>query len=145
MAAAGESLRLVAEESALPRVMAFVRRSGVAAGLPAVRLDELDVVVEELYLNVVKYAYPAGEWGAVEIRCAAGRDGRLDVEIADAGRAFNPVTRPDPDLSLPLEQWPVGGLGIYLVRRMTSALSYEYVDGWNRLRFSVAAESGASA
>ena len=145
MAASGELLRLVAEEASLPRVMAFVRRRGLEAGLPEGRLDELDVVVEELFLNVAKYAYPAGERGLVEIRCAVDGGGRLEVEIADAGREFNPVLRPDPDLSLPLEKWPVGGLGIYLVRRMTSALSYEYEGGWNRLRFSVAAESGASA
>jgi serine/threonine-protein kinase RsbW len=143
MAAPGELLRLVAEEAALPRVMAFVRRRGLEAGLPDVRLDELDVVVEELFLNIAKYAYPAGERGLVEIRCAVGDDGRLEVELADAGQAFNPVMRPEPDHSLPLENWPVGGLGIYLARRLTSALSYQHDGGWNRLRFSVAAESGA--
>jgi anti-sigma regulatory factor (Ser/Thr protein kinase) len=81
----------------------------------------------------------------VEIRCRENGTGTLEVEIADAGREFNPVSRPDPDLSLPLEKWPVGGLGIYLVRRLTSVLSYEYAGGWNRLRFAVAADSRTGA
>jgi serine/threonine-protein kinase RsbW len=139
MGTSGKLLRLVAEEPALPRVMAFLRRGGLEAGLPDKRLDELDLVVEELFLNVARYAYPAGERGVVELRYTVPDDGGLEVEIADAGRAFNPVTRAEPDVSLPLEKWPMGGLGLYLVRRMASSLSYGYEGGWNRLRFSFVA------
>jgi anti-sigma regulatory factor (Ser/Thr protein kinase) len=125
----------MADEAGLPRAMAFVRGGGEAAGLPGVRLGELDLVVEELFVNVARYAGA----GTVELRYTVPEAGVLEVEMADDGRVFDPFTRPDPDLDLPLETRPVGGLGIFLVRRLTQSLRYSRDDGWNRILFRVAA------
>ena len=127
-----ELLRLAAEEGLLAQATAFLRTGGAAAGLPEGRLGELDLVVEELFVNVARYSGAA----AVEVRCTPGA-GVLEAEIADNGRPFDPLTRAEPDLDIPLEKRQAGGLGIFLVRRMTRAISYERDAGWNRVRFTI--------
>ena len=133
-----EVLRIEADEAALPQAMTFVRGGGLAAGLAAERQGELELVVEELFLNVARYAGAE----SVELRYAVPEAGVVEVEMADDGRAFDPLTRPDPDLNLPLETRPVGGLGIFLVRRLTRSLRYSRDGGWNRVVFRVEAGGG---
>jgi serine/threonine-protein kinase RsbW len=128
-------LRMEADEAGLPRAMAFVRGGGEAAGLTGERLGELDLVVEELFVNVARYAGA----GTVELRYTVPEAGVVEVELADDGRAFDPLARAEPDLELPLEARPVGGLGIFLVRRLTQSLRYSRDGGWNRILFRVAA------
>jgi anti-sigma regulatory factor (Ser/Thr protein kinase) len=127
-------LRIEADEAGLPRAMAFVRGGGEEAGLPVERLGELDLVVEELFVNVARYAGA----GTVELRYTVPEAGVVEVELADDGRAFDPLARAEPDLELPLEARPVGGLGIFLVRRLTQSLRYCRDGGWNRILFRVA-------
>ncbi len=127
-----ELLRLAAEEGGLARATAFLRTGGAAAGLAEGRLGELDLVLEELFVNVARYSGA----GAVEIRYTVG-PGVLEAEIADDGQAFDPLTRAEPELDLPLEKRPVGGLGIFLVRQMTRTLTYERDAEWNRVRFTI--------
>lgn len=129
-----EVLRLAAEEEGLGRATAFLRAGGEAAGLPEERLGELDLVVEELFVNVARYSGA----GVVELRYTSA-PGVLETEIADDGQAFDPLTRAKPELDLPLEKRPVGGLGIFLVRQMTRELTYERDAGWNRVRFTIGA------
>ncbi|NOT55229.1 MAG: ATP-binding protein, partial [Deltaproteobacteria bacterium] len=57
----------------------------------------------------------------------------LAVELEDAGRAFNPLDNPDPDVTLPLEEREVGGLGIFLVRKFMTDLVYQRAEGKNRM------------
>lgn len=127
-----ELLRLAADEGLLAQATAFLRTGGEAAGLPEGRLGELDLVVEELFVNVARYSGA----GVVELRYVTGA-GELEAEIADNGRPFDPLTRAEPDLDIPLEKRQVGGLGIFLVRRMTRAMSYERDAEWNRIRFTI--------
>lgn len=131
-------LWLAADEAALPRATAFLRDGGVMAGLPEARLDVLEIVVEELFVNVAQHSGAA----AVELRYSAPAAGVLEVEIADDGQAFDPLTRPAPEFRIPLEARPVGGLGIYLVRRFTQSLRYCRDGGWNRVVFRVEAGGG---
>ena len=64
---------------------------------------------------------------------AQWQGGDLVITLKDGGRPFNPLEHEAPDLSLPAEERPVGGLGIFLTRRMTDAVSYAYEDGCNIL------------
>lgn len=141
MAGDSEVLRIAADQSALDRVTEFVRSGGREAGFAPERLDELDLVVEELFVNVTRYAYRDGGSGVVELRFSLPAEGVLRVEIADQGTAYNPLTREDPDLTAKLAERRVGGLGVFLVRRIAEGLTYRRDDGWNRLQF----EMGATA
>ncbi len=95
-------------------------------------LMSLNLALEEAVTNVMMYAYPAGEKGLVDIE-AELKDGKLTFRITDSGIPFDPTTVPDADISLDAEKRPVGGLGIFLVRRIMDIVSYERRDGKNIL------------
>ena len=93
----------------------------------------LNLALEEAVTNVILYAYPAGTDGTVDI-VADVKDDSLEFTISDSGRPFDPTAAPEADTSLGVEERPIGGLGIYLVRKLMDSVSYEYKDGKNILR-----------
>jgi anti-sigma regulatory factor (Ser/Thr protein kinase) len=98
-------------------------------------IGSVQVVLDELLSNTVKAGYPAGGPGTIEATFDVA-DGRLHLTLVDDGVAFDPLAREDPDLAAPLEERPIGGLGIYLVKQLMDDVSYERRDGWNRLRLA---------
>ena len=91
---------------------------------------KLNLVLEELGVNIVNYS---GATGDIEISLASDEE-RVTVEISDDGRPFNPLLDQEtPDISAPLGNRPIGGLGIHLVRSMMDEMSYSREDGKNKL------------
>ena len=91
---------------------------------------KLNLVLEELGVNIVNYS---GATGDIEISLASDAE-RVTVEISDDGRPFNPLLDQEtPDISAPLGNRPIGGLGIHLVRSMMDEMSYSREDGKNKL------------
>jgi anti-sigma regulatory factor (Ser/Thr protein kinase) len=88
-----------------------------------------DLALEEHVTNILTYS------GATQIviRCAAV-DGLLVIEVEDDGKAFNPLTAPCPNIAAPLEEKPVGGLGIHLMREFMDELFYSHEGSTNVLR-----------
>ena len=96
-------------------------------------LFELDMVVEEIFINVASYAYPDGA-GTVSLDLAIDREQNfLYLTFRDSGVPYDPLRKQSPDLSAPAEKRPIGGLGIFLVQKYSDSLSYEYAEGENRL------------
>jgi anti-sigma regulatory factor (Ser/Thr protein kinase) len=95
-------------------------------------IPQVDLVLEELLINVINYAYPKGE-GEVEVECASDGPGKIRLTVRDWGKPFNPLEQAAPDLTADIDSREVGGVGIFLVRQMTSRLLYEYRDGGNVL------------
>lgn len=143
MAGQGRVVRLEANLARLGEATAFARDGAREAGIPEARWDHLDLVVEEIFVNIASYAYRGGEPGEVEVSCAAPEPGVLEVELADHGEEYNPLTLREPNLPVSLDERSVGGLGIFLVRQMTDALEYRRENGWNRLRFRISPTPGA--
>ncbi len=137
------SLSLTAELASLESATEFARCGALAAGLPEDCLSHLDLVVEEIFVNVVLYAYGAGTAGVVELSYCVPQPGLLSVEIADQGVGYDPLTLREPNLPGSLKERSVGGLGVYLVRQLTESLDYRRDGGWNRLRFGISAGSAA--
>ncbi|HTS47603.1 MAG TPA: ATP-binding protein [Bryobacteraceae bacterium] len=127
-------LSLPASLSSLQAFLEFGHAGANAAGLTAADRDQLDLVLEELLVNIARYAYQPGT-GDVEVAYTVESDGKLLVQIADKGRIFNPLEKEEPDLSSPLEDRPVGGLGIFLVRELVDSLSYRREQGRNTVSF----------
>jgi anti-sigma regulatory factor (Ser/Thr protein kinase) len=121
--------------------MEFVQKGALEAGLPPSRSGELDLVIEEIFINVCRYAYPDGTPGITKVSYSVPAPGELKVEVADQGIEFNPLMAKPVDLSLNLEDRPIGGLGIFLVQQLAESLTYQRQDGWNRLTFGVSARS----
>ncbi len=91
---------------------------------------KLNLVLEELGVNIVNYS---GATGEIEISLASDAES-ITVEISDNGRPFNPLDDLEtPDISAPLGDRAVGGLGVHLVRSMMDELRYSREDGKNKL------------
>ena len=94
---------------------------------------KIELSVEEAVENVVQYAY---EGGIGWLEAGTSLDDQslvLTIELRDAGVPFNPLEKPDPDITLAATERPVGGLGIYLCKKMMDSISYRYEDGNNVL------------
>ncbi|MCQ2283782.1 MAG: ATP-binding protein [Bacteroidales bacterium] len=96
-------------------------------------LFKIRLSIEEAVENIVNYAYNDGV-GWMEVGTDLENTGLiLSVTLKDAGIHFKPLAKPDPDLSLPVEQREIGGLGIYLCKKLMDDVIYHYEDGCNIL------------
>lgn len=115
----------------MDEVLAFVSAILDAHGCTPQARTQLRMAMEELYVNIANYAYPAGD-GWAEIHGGV-EDGVAIFTLIDGGMPFDPLAKPDPDVLLSGEERGIGGLGIYMVKRMVDAVEYVYRDGCNRL------------
>ena len=99
-------------------------------------LYTLETVLEELVTNTIKYGKIDPGSGRIDLRVVA-KDDRTDLVIEDDGHAFDPTAAPEPDLNRPLEEIPIGGLGLHLVRQLVGGMQYQRVGGRNRVRIWV--------
>jgi len=130
-------LRLPAEMASLGPFTDFVRGGARAAGFAENALGKVDLILEEVVANVFLHAYPEGQAGVAAVGYLVSGPGSLDVEVRDSGLAFNPLDAPDPDFNLSLENRPIGGLGVFLVKTLAESVAYERKDGENVLSFRV--------
>ena len=135
-AAMRAALTLRNEIAELPRLVAAATEFAEQAGLPADELNRLLIIIDELFSNIVRYGYdqPAAH-GTIAVNLSYIR-GRLRLEITDDGRAFDPLAQPDPNLDLPASERPLGGLGIYFVKKLVDDLEYSRRGDCNRLVLS---------
>lgn len=91
---------------------------------------EIDIAVEEIFVNISDYAY-GGSPGPVRIQI--GIDEGVTVTFIDEGVEFDPLKRADPDITLPEKERSVGGLGIYIVKKSMDEMTYLYDEGRNIL------------
>jgi len=92
-----------------------------------------ELVLEEHLTNIFKYAYSDTALHEIVVRFACD-ESSFEIEVQDDGRSFNPLDRPVVNTSAPLEQRPVGGLGIHLIREFMDQLDYRREGGKNILR-----------
>lgn len=129
------TLLLSNEVSELARVQAMLEELVAEALLPAALLMPLNLVLEEALTNVMFYAFEAGTNGEISLELTVNST-RVEVLIVDGGRPFDPTLRPDPDTSLPVDERPIGGLGIFLIRTIMDEVGYERVNDTNRLKLA---------
>ena len=100
--------------------------------IPRRTLHEVQLALEEHLTNIVRYGHTDG--GEHPINIACGFDfPELKIQIEDDGRAFNPLEHPAPDLSKPIEDRPIGGLGIHMMHKSLDGMEYRRTDGKNIL------------
>ena len=93
----------------------------------------LNLALEEVITNIISYAFPDEEEHTILLRLAIV-DQDMIAEVEDDGYPFNPLAVPDPEIDLPLEDRPIGGLGILLTKKMVDHIEYEHQDGKNVVR-----------
>jgi anti-sigma regulatory factor (Ser/Thr protein kinase) len=116
----------------LGAIAEYVMAAAASAGLGKRASYRLRLAVDEIATNIIVHGYDeAGRQGALELR--ADIDERaLTLSIEDAGVAYDPRQAPVPDTATPLEQRPIGGLGVYLAIRSVDEFLYERVGDRNR-------------
>ena len=90
---------------------------------------------DELVTNCIKYGYDDAHDHTI-VFILSFDDHNLNIDVIDDGRPFNPLSAPEPDLSLQLDDRPIGGLGIHLLRKLADHMAYERRGDANRLRIT---------
>ena len=128
-----KTITMEASLSNLERALAFVDETLEQMGCPMKQQMQVDLALEEAFVNVANYAY-GGEPGPVSLSVLAeGETGQITIMLMDRGTPFDPLGREEPDLSLPAEEREIGGLGIFMVKKSMDEVRYAYEDGQNIL------------
>ena len=93
---------------------------------------KLNIAVEEIFANVANYAYPTNE-GNVKVEFKIIDVNQVKMRFIDAGTQYNPLEKEDPDVTLGVEDRPIGGLGIFMVKNYMDEVNYAYEHGNNIL------------
>ena len=107
----------------LTRLSEETERALAAAGVPPPIILSANLVLEEMVTNVIKYGFADDAEHEIEIFLNV-ENGELAISVADEGMAFNPLTAPEPDLSAPIEERKIGGLGVLMVRKLMDHVNY---------------------
>lgn len=133
------------DASQLPVLTRFLQEFCTAAALPPAEALPFEIALEEIFMNVVMHGSPAGGLARVEVGLELVDDAFM-LTVEDNGPEFDPLTLPAPDVTAPLEDRRVGGLGVYFVRQMMDAVSYTRDGSRNRLSMTKrVARQGAAA
>ncbi|MBR4771151.1 MAG: SpoIIE family protein phosphatase [Bacteroidales bacterium] len=116
----------------IPQLADFVETIATEKNLDQGLAMSLNLALEEAVTNVIQYAYPEGSDGLVDIE-AIIRDKQLDFIISDSGKAFDPTAKAEVDINMGVEERPIGGLGIHLVKHIMDSVTYRREDGKNIL------------
>lgn len=127
-----DHLRLPATMSSLETFRNFVLSAMERWNLEKSLMPKVELVLEEVLANIIHYAYPETR-GDMEVSCFLDAGGGLRIVVQDWGSPFDPSSREDPDVHKDLLERPVGGLGIFLVKRMVGEMRYERRDEKNIL------------
>ncbi len=118
----------------LPAVLDFVNEQLESADCPMKTLMQINVAVEEIFMNIANYAY-APDKGRAMVRVeVSGEPLSVIITFMDHGIPYDPLGKEDPDITLSAEERQIGGLGIFMVKKTMDDVAYEYKDGQNILR-----------
>ena len=143
-----DELRVTAKLEVLSSIGAFVLKAAENAGLDRRAAYRLRLAVDEMATNIIVHGNPLEHSGDDEIRLTSEIDDRsLTITLEDRGPEFNPLDHESPEghIDKPMEQRPIGGLGVFLAIRGVDSFQYERAGGRNRSLFIVhrpAAENG---
>ncbi len=116
----------------IPQLAGFIETVAQDARLDKSLAMSLNLALEEAVTNVIMYAYPQGSDGLVDIEAVIRKDS-IDFMVIDSGKPFDPTAVPDANIESALEDRPIGGLGIFLVRNIMDTVKYERKEGKNLL------------
>jgi sigma-B regulation protein RsbU (phosphoserine phosphatase) len=116
----------------VPVMTEFVEKTAEQAHLDPSTTMTLTLAIEEAVANIMKYAYPEGEVGSIEIN-ATINEGSLSFTIKDSGTPFDPTQVKKADITLSAEEREIGGLGIHLIRNIMDTVEYHHTSNQNIL------------
>ena len=127
-----EKITLNCDINRIPELNSFIESIGERLNMDMGQITQVQMAVEEAVVNVMNYAYPVGKNGFVTIKVMS--DGHeLRIVVIDSGVAFDPTAKEKADTTLSVEDRPIGGLGIFMIRELMDSINYERVDNRNIL------------
>jgi anti-sigma regulatory factor (Ser/Thr protein kinase) len=127
------SVTLVNDQSEVEKLSRLVEAFGEAEGLQPESIFSVNLALDEVVTNIIRYAHDDDrQEHPIFVRLAL-EHGVLTAQVEDDGRAFNPLEAAVPDIDASIEERPIGGLGIHLVRSVMSSVEYRREDGRNVL------------
>ena len=128
-------LNICNELSESEKLVPFIESIGEELQLPTSLVMSLNLALEEALVNVIQYAYPDGVKGNVVLRAHWDKQSQDAVTfvLEDKGKAFDPTQVREADVTLGVEERPIGGLGIFLIRKLMDEVSYQRKDDKNLL------------
>ena len=124
-------LTIDAKTEKLDEVLDFIDARLDEWGFSMKTQTQVNIAVEEIFVNIAHYAY-GEKTGQAKITIARKGDD-AEITFTDSGVPYNPLEKPDPDVTLSAEERDIGGLGIFIVKKSMDDVSYEYIDGKNVL------------
>jgi serine/threonine-protein kinase RsbW len=121
-------IRVAAEPANLARIRRFVEERAVDLGADETMVGDIIQAVDESVTNVIVHGY-RGQPGIVEVEMGLVA-GALVIQLRDHAPPFDPTSVPRPNLDLPLERRPLGGMGVHLTRELTDEATYRRPEGW---------------
>ena len=118
------SITLPNDVAEVPQLATFVDEVCETLGFDMSVAMQINLAIEEAVVNVMNYAYPEGTRGNINV-IAQANDERLKFVISDSGTPFDPTVREQVDITLAVEERPIGGLGIHLVRQIMDSINYQ--------------------
>ena len=127
-----KTLTVPASRDQLDTVQGFVDEALAQVPCTLETQLQIQIAVEELFVNIASYAYPSG--GEAVIGCQVEREpASITIQFRDWGKPFDPLAGEDADITLSAEERKIGGLGIYMVKTSMDETRYVYEDGQNIL------------
>jgi serine/threonine-protein kinase RsbW len=130
---ASMSVTLVNDQSEVERLSRLVEAFGEAEGLQPESIFSVNLALDEVVTNIIRYAHDDDRREHPIVVRLALEHGVLTAQVEDDGRAFNPLEAAVPDIDASIEERPIGGLGIHLVRSVMSSVEYRREVGRNVL------------
>ena len=128
-----KELVIEAKKTNLDAVLSFIdEQLGEAECSKKTRMT-IDVAVEELFVNISSYAYDPKIGTAVVQVSVHNEPLSVEITFIDNGKPYDPLAKPDPDVTLDADHRQIGGLGIFMVKKSMDDVQYEYKDGRNIL------------
>lgn len=129
-----EKLEVKASVNELEQVQSFVRQELEKYGCSEAVAMQLEMAVEEIFVNIAHYAYNPKGSGTVTISCGLQEDlMQVVIQFLDKGTPYNPLEKQDPDVTLDAGEREIGGLGIFMVKKSMDQVDYTYENGKNIL------------
>ena len=126
-------IALAPDLSALAALVGIIQEFGAAHALSDAVQSHLNLMLDELITNSITYGLPKVPEPELRLRLLVDK-GAVVAQLEDNADAFNPFEEaPEPDPTLGLEERPIGGLGVFLVKQFANSTAYERVDGRNRI------------
>jgi len=125
-------LRVNNQIEELTRVEGFLEELGEEWGLSMSLVFSLNLVLEEALTNTISYGFDDNFQHIIEI-CFNKTGVELSISIIDDGHEYDPTLKTDPDITLPAEDRPIGGLGIFLIKKIMDTVIYQRKENRNFL------------